>query len=105
MVVQVPSLEQLGGSHSLEAQASRKDKQMIVHKICVGSEDADTASCFGDVIRGLCQAGGKQLQVVNVSKAVIGSRWSLSSAWPAPSLCNWRILRRGHAAWARTQTT
>lgn len=92
MVVQVPSLEQLGGSHSVEAQASRKDKQMRVRKNLCRTEGADPVSCSGDVIQGLCQAGGKQLQVVHVSRAVIGSRWSLSSALLALSLCNGRTL-------------
>ena len=61
-------------------------------------------SCFR-VIRALCPAGWKQLQVVNVSKIVIGSRWSLSSAIPALDVCNWKILTRGNAAYAMTQTT
>lgn len=68
-------------------------------------EDADTVNCFRDVIQGLCHARWKRLQVVNVSKTVIRSRWSLSSAFPALDLCNWRILTRGNAAYAKTQTT
>lgn len=61
-------------------------------------------SCLRDVSPRLCSAGWKQLQVVNVSKTVIGSRWSLSSAFPALDVCDWRILARSKAAWALTQT-
>lgn len=61
-------------------------------------------SCFRDVIQGLCHARGEKLQMVNVSETVIGSRWSLSSAFSALDLRYWSTLTRGNDAYMYVYT-
>jgi len=77
MVIQVPRLEQLRGSHSEEAEESRKDKQKIFAKFvwskgcrCCGllwRRDSGTLSNWNKVVTSvLCQQNTNMIKMESV---------------------------------------